>query len=193
MSEDEKFLFQQEVTGVKPLQVERRERLRGPATSADSVLHRRAAAVAQSDERNPLSDSDIAPLDAWYVLDFKRPGVQNGVYRKLKQGRYQVDAKLNLHRMGVELARREIFEFIAQAQAYGMRSVMIIHGKGQNSPGVEAASVIKGCVDHWLRQLEVVQAFHSAQIQHGGTGAIYVLLRKSEAARQTNRERYPDP
>jgi hypothetical protein len=35
-----------------------------------------------------------------------------------------------------------------------------------------------------------VQAFHSAQPQHGGTGAVYVLLRKSEEKKQENRERF---
>ena len=48
-------------------------------------------------------------------------------------------------------------------------------------PEQERSSILKGCVDHWLRELDVVRAFHSAQPRHGGTGAVYVLLRKSEA------------
>ena len=101
------------------------------------------------------------------ILFFKRPGVQNGVFRKLKQGRYEAEARLNLHRMGVERARREVFEFILQAEQYGMRSVLVIHGKGEHGEEREQASLIKGCVDHWLRQIEQVQAFHSARPQHG--------------------------
>ena len=118
--------------------------------------------------------------------------MQNGVFRKLKQGRYESEARLNLHRMGVQRARRELFEFIKQAQSLGLRTVLVIHGKGENSGGQEReqASIIKGCVDRWLRELEPVQAFHSAKARHGGTGAAYVLLRKGDAAKKDNRERF---
>jgi DNA-nicking Smr family endonuclease len=96
--------------------------------------------------------------------------------------------------MSVKHARLELFEFIEQAQALGLRTVLLIHGKGENSPGrgleQERASVIKGYVNHWLRQLPSVQAFHSARPQHGGTGAVYVLLRKGDEAKQSNRDRF---
>jgi len=35
-----------------------------------------------------------------------------------------------------------------------------------------------------------VLAFHSAQKRDGGTGAVYVMLKKSDDAKQDNRERY---
>ena len=71
-----------------------------------------------------------------------------------------------------------------------MRSVQVIHGRGENSSEQEQASIVKGCVNHWLQQFEQVQAFHSAKPQHGGTGVVYVLLRKSEQQKQLNRERF---
>ena len=92
--------------------------------------------------------------------------------------------------MGVRRARGELFDFVRQAEALGMRSVLVIHGKGENSAEQEQASIIKGCVNHWLQQCEQVLAFHSARPQHGGTGAVYVLLRKSEQQKQLNRERF---
>ncbi|HCW48188.1 MAG TPA: DNA endonuclease SmrA, partial [Erwiniaceae bacterium] len=42
----------------------------------------------------------------------------------------------------------------------------------------------------WLQQFEDVQAFCIAQPQHGGSGAIYVGMRKTEKARLDNRERH---
>jgi DNA-nicking Smr family endonuclease len=190
MNEDEDFLFQQEMADVKPLQSAERVRLTGERLPAGTVLQRRASAVAEAGDGNPLSVDGIASLDSWYVLDFKHAGVQNGVFRKLKQGRYESEARLNLHRMGVKRARRELFEFVRQAEELGMRSVLVIHGKGENSAEQEQASIIKGSVNHWLRQFEQVLAFHSARPQHGGTGAVYVLLRKSEQQKQLNRERF---
>ena len=192
MNDDEYSLFQQEMTGVKPLASESRQRRPGPAASDAALRERRLAAAAETSDPNPLVDEGVEPLDPWYVLDFKRPGVQNGVFRKLKQGRYEPEARLNLHRMTIRAARTELFDFLAQAESLGLRTVIIIHGKGENSGREqrEQLSRVKGFVDHWLRQLESVQAFHSARPQHGGTGAVYVLLRKGEQAKQANRERF---
>jgi DNA-nicking Smr family endonuclease len=190
MNDDEDFLFQDAMADVTPLQHEQRIALKKDIANADAQQARRSSATAVKAEVNPLADENILPLDSWYVLSFKRPGVQNGVFRKLKQGRYEAEARLNLHRMGFERARREIYAFVQQAEELGLRSVQIVHGKGENSSTAEQASIIKGGVDHWLRELETVQAFHSSKPQHGGTGAVYVLLRKNEEQKQKNRERF---
>jgi DNA-nicking Smr family endonuclease len=161
------------------------------AENDPSVEHRRrAAALAPERDRNTLTQTGIAPLDAWYVLDFKRSGVQNGVFRKLKQGRYEAESRLDLHRMTAEIARKEIFEFIEESYQYGLRSVLIIHGKGESNADKARSSILKGCVDQWLRDLENVLGFHSAQPRDGGTGAAYVLLRKSEGKKRENREKF---
>lgn len=185
--------FRAAMVDVAPLKREKRVQLGGRTAAEDAKTlqaRRQAAAEEGGDDPNPLTDTQIQPLDAWYVLDFKRPGVQNGVYRKLKQGRYEAQARLDLHRMSVERARREIFEFVAQAYDYGLRSVLVIHGKGETRADQERCSILKGGVDHWLRELETVQAFHSARPQHGGTGAVYVLLRKSEEKKRETREQF---
>lgn len=189
--DDEGFL--DAMTDVAPLKRERRVDLdRRSGRAKDSSLeHRRQAATRLvGPDRNPLSDSAIQPLDAWFVLEFRRAGVQHGVFRKLKQGRYEAQSRLDLHRMTAELARRDIFDFIEESYRLGLRCVLVIHGKGDSKPDRERSSILKGCVDHWLRELDNVLAFHSAQPQHGGTGAVYVLLRKSEDQKRENRERF---
>jgi len=65
-----------------------------------------------------------------------------------------------------------------------------VHGKGQSKAQGEQTAVLKGYVNHWLKELDAVQAFHSAQPQHGGTGAIYVLLRKNAEQKRANRLQY---
>jgi len=193
MSDEEDNLFQQEMSGVTPLKRKPRVALqRASLPGKDSSLEerRRAAVESAAEDRNILSDEGIEPLDAWYVLEFKRPGVQNGVFRKLKQGRYEADACLDLHRMTVNVARRELFAFVEEARDIGLRTVLLIHGKGESKAQREKSSILKGCANHWLQQLDVVQAFHSAQPRHGGTGAVYVLLQKSEAKKRENRARF---
>jgi DNA-nicking Smr family endonuclease len=192
MADDEQQAFLDEMADVVPLKREPRVRLRDGNEASDSALSQRRDAAQREEQRdrNVLTEEGIAPLDPWYVLEFKRPGVQNGVFRKLKQGRYEAEARLDMHRMTVQRARRELFEFIDESHQLGLRSVLVIHGKGESAVERERSSILKGCSDHWLRQLDVVQAFHSAQARHGGTGAAYVLLRKSEQSKRANRERF---
>ena len=191
---DDDKLFLEEMADVKPLKRQPRAAPRGGASKSPGKTsleeRRRAAVEAPVADRNILDEEGIAPLDPWYVLEFKRPGVQNGVFRKLKQGRYEPEARLDMHRMTARRARRELFGFIEESFQLGLRSVLIVHGKGESKPERERSSVLKGCTDHWLRQLDIVQAFHSAQLRHGGTGAVYVLLRKSEERKRENRERF---
>jgi len=194
MTSDEESGFLDEMADVVPLKREPRVAVRGgkgPGSRDSSLDHRRQAAVQDRErDRNTLTADGFTPLDAWFVLEFKRPGVQNGVFRKLKQGRYEAEARLDLHRMTAAIARREIFEFVEESHTLGLRSVLVIHGKGESKAEKERSSILKGCVDHWLRELDIVQAFHSAQPRHGGTGAVYVLLRKSEEKKRENREKF---
>ncbi|MFT6287774.1 MAG: DNA-nicking Smr family endonuclease [Halieaceae bacterium] len=190
MSDDD--LFQTEMSGVEPLKRTPRATRSAAATAAEdaSLAHRRQAAVASlAADGNPLREEGVEPLDHWFVLEFKRPGIQNGVYRKLKQGRYEMEARLDLHQMTVKQARNELFSFIQESHHLGLRSILLVHGKGQSRPDQERSSILKGCANQWLRELDVVQAFHSAQVRHGGTGAVYCLLRKSEEKKRENRER----
>ncbi|MCV6604775.1 MAG: Smr/MutS family endonuclease, partial [Porticoccaceae bacterium] len=63
----------------------------------------------------------------------------------------------------------------------------VTHGKGEMR---HKPALLKSCVNHWLRQLDVVLAFHTAQRHHGGSGATYVMLRKSDTQKDENRERH---
>ena len=188
MNDDD--LFAEEMAGVKPLGRDARVRLVKERLSEDQQRGRRRAAEGEEKVINPLVDEGIMPLDAWFVLEFKRPGIQNGVYRKLRLGHYQVYARLDLHRMVVKQAREEVFSFIDEAGRLGLRTLLIVHGKGQSKSQGDQTAVLKGYVNHWLQHLDPVQAFHSAQPQHGGTGAVYVLLKKSAEQKRENRLQY---
>lgn len=188
VSDDE--FFQEEMLGVTPLKRDARERLLRKVNEGDGEARRLAAEGEPEGLLNSLVDEGVEPLDAWYVLAFKRPGIQHGVYKKLRQGRYEIDARLDLHRLSVKQARMDVHSFIQDAMQYGLRTVLILHGKGQRKTEQEKTAVLKGYVQHWLQELEEVQAFHSAQPVHGGTGAVYVLLRKNLQKKRENRERF---
>lgn len=124
-----------------------------------------------------LSDAfHPADIETGEELLFSRPGLQRNVVRKLRRGQFAVQAELDLHGRIVAEARELVAEFIRDARGRGYRCVRIVHGKGLSSAG--RLPVLKGKVNAWLQQKDEVLAFCSALPAHGGTGAVYVLLKR---------------
>jgi DNA-nicking Smr family endonuclease len=110
-------------------------------------------------------------------LHFERPGgAQKTLLKKLRNGKLAIDSTLDLHGLTVEQASEQLSAFLEECRHLGNRTVIIVHGKGFRS---QSKAVIKPMVNRWLRQAEEVLAFCSAQPKDGGTGAVYVLLRKT--------------
>ena len=136
------------------------------------------------DERNVLQEMasglfDGAELETGDELLFCRPGIQSGVFRKLRRGQFAIEAELDLHGCTVDQAREWLLTFLQDAQVRGNRCVRIVHGKGHGSRGRQP--VLKGKVNQWLRQIDAVLAFSSTRPVDGGTGAVYVLLKRASA------------
>ena len=186
-SKDERLLFLEQMKDVQRIRRPNRAEVVAPRELTPGHLERQRAAVdAPSRDANPLTASDVDPLTAHDILSWQRPGVQHGVFRKLRLGQYPIEARLDLHRMTVEEARREVFGFVKDCVRYGLRSVIILHGKGERNP--DGIAQLKSYLARWLPELDEVLAFHSAQKHHGGTGAVYFMVRKSDQQKQRNRE-----
>lgn len=168
---------------VEPLGDKGASLLRSPVEQTPGMLIRRSAAESEQREEANFLDPDtyIQPVDPLEVLAFQRPGVQHGVYKNLRMGKYEIQSRLDLHRHTVEQARRALWVFISGCQQHGVRCGLVTHGKGE---GREQPAVLKSCVNHWLRQFTQILAFHSAQKHYGGSGATYVLIKKSAEARR---------
>ncbi|KAA1173699.1 DNA endonuclease SmrA [Marinobacter salinexigens] len=188
-TKDERLSFLEEMKDVRRIKKPNRAEVQTPRDLTPGHMERQRSAVATPvKDRNPLTSDIVEPLKSHDILSWQRPGVQHGVFRKLRLGQYPIEARLDLHRMTVEEARREVFSFIGDCVRYGLRSVIILHGKGERNP--DGIAQLKSYVAKWLPELEDVLAFHSAQKHHGGTGAVYVMVRKSERDKQNNRERH---
>src|SRR5690625_2860847 len=160
-----------------------------PRSTASSVERRRSQSRRSSRTFSPQSMClQWIRWIFWHLsgLVYKMASIESCVYRKLRLGKYTVDARLDLHRLNVEQARRSVYQFVADCMEQDIRCALITHGKGV---GRAQPALLKSCVAHWLPQFQEVLAFHSAQTAHGGTGATYLLLRKSERKRQENWER----
>jgi len=189
MSDKDQFraLLEDDVT---PIKKEPRVTLNKSLTDAQTLALRRDAAQNEiTQAKDPLS-APVEMVEPSAELSFRRPGVQNGVFRNLRQGKYTLDARLDLHKMTMEQARREVYQFIRDCLEQDVRTALIMHGKGELR---EQPALLKSCVAHWLPQMDEVLAFHSAQKPHGGAGATYVLLRKSERKKQETRDKLLNP
>lgn len=180
-------LFAQELDGVIPIKNDRVE-ITKTVVKTPGLRVRRKLAVGSLLKEDPLASFEVQALKSNDVLEFKRPGIQNGVFKKFRLGHYEIDARLDLHKLSVEEARREVFHFLKECSEYELRTAIILHGKGDRNP--DKIAILKSHLAVWLPQIDEVLAFHSAQHHHGGTGAVYVLLKKGSKAKQHNREVY---
>jgi DNA-nicking Smr family endonuclease len=97
---------------------------------------------------------------------------------RLRRGRLRPEERLDLHGLTQEKAHRALTRFIARAYTAGVRSIIIITGKGKVSEG---GGVLRTQVPQWLNTPAIrprILAFTPAQPKDGGAGALYVLLRR---------------
>lgn len=187
MQEEDEDIFRAEMGDIQPLKTTPKVTLRGKREDDPGMAQRRADAVQLANDTGAPFSLSVAAVEPLAVLSFKRSGVQTGVFRKLRLGHYQIEARLDLHRLTVEQALAQIHTFIRDSLEHDIRCVLITHGKGLDR---KEPAKLKSCVAAWLPQFDEVLALHSAQKQHGGAGATYVLLKKSPKKRQENWERH---
>ena len=166
-------LFREAVGNVRPIKSEQRSDS-GPKAAP---VPRKLAEDERAVVAELLShEYDDAALETGEELLFQRPGLRKNVLRNLRRGQYVVADELDLHGMTAEEAREALAIFIKHASHHGKRCVRIVHGKGRRSSN--HGPVLKPLVNRWLRLRDEVLAFCSARAVDGGTGAVYVLLRK---------------
>jgi DNA-nicking Smr family endonuclease len=141
-----------------------RSRVRPPP--AISTPRARASSTSSSSKPGNGDSSDAA---------FVAQGVDRRELRRLKRGEHSPGSRLDLHGMTSAEAIVRLKRFIDEA-SHRHRCVCIVHGRGLHSEG--NVSVLKTRVREWLRQHSAVLAYADARRTDGGTGAVYVLLRK---------------
>jgi DNA-nicking Smr family endonuclease len=120
---------------------------------------------------------DLLPGPAHPRMDRRR-------FERLRRGRFDPEARLDLHGMTLEAAHAALTGFILSAHARDLRLLLVITGKGR-VPEAGAFprrhGILRHSVPHWLaapplaaRVLEVAPAHQ----RHGGGGAYYVYLRR---------------
>ncbi len=105
---------------------------------------------------------------------------------RLKRGKMQIDGRIDLHGMTQNQAYDALLSFIPHAHSLGKRCVLVITGKGENRTSNASLfdgniGVLKQKTPEWLNNSPLVQyvlKIETARPNHGGEGALYVLLRR---------------
>lgn len=111
----------------------------------------------------------------------ERQRSQSGRMRQLRRGTVRIGAELDLHGFLKEEALFRLGHFIASSFARGLQAVLVITGKGINSP---EGPVLPGAVSKWLRESGrgMVAEFAPAPRDKGGSGAFVVFLKNRKHA-----------
>ena len=169
--EDDFDLFKQAMAGVTPI-----EHNKTPAHKEARPITRRA--VIQDDSIEDTLSDDFVP-DCGDYLEFVRPGVQKSLIKQIRNGKLPIEHHIDLHGQTRDQARKKLLAFIKSAQQNHYKLVCVVHGKGYNSE--DGRPVLKTLVNKWLQNIEGILAFTTAQPKDGGTGAVYVLLKRTRS------------
>ena len=171
INDEDTRLFQEMMEGVKPLRQNKIDPDSAPKT------HKPKRTLKEPKKHSQFGELEYAPtISADESLLFARDGVQQKIIAKLKKGQFPIEAKIDLHGSTVNEAGAKLQYALNTAIANQYRCVLIVHGRGKGS--FDNKPAIKTHVNQWLRDSSDVLAFCSAQSHHGGTGAVYVLLKR---------------
>ena len=178
---DDKSLFHSAMTGAVPLDDPRGVTAKPvppghakhvPIYDEDAETLAELASLVDGTGHFDISDSDE-------FIEGCAEGLDRRLLRRLKRGDFAVRAHLDLHGMTREPAQAAVVAFLHKARTDGSRCVLIVHGRGLNSK--DQIPILKGLLKRWLergRLAKHILAFCTAQPHDGGSGAVYVLLRR---------------
>jgi DNA-nicking Smr family endonuclease len=190
-AEDERLAFHRMMSGVTPLDSPKGRVAKKDVPASSTMAKRataeqaRAAAAAEAEEVHArlralvTGDRAFETHDDGRRVEGRRIDVPQPMLRKLRQGMFPIDARVDLHGLGATEARQAVEAFVREKRAAGEKCLLIVHGKGDHSP--RGQGVLRHEIAGWLAEgsaSEHVAAFATATRDDGGEGAVYVLLRR---------------
>ncbi|RWP28555.1 Smr/MutS family protein [Mesorhizobium sp.] len=132
------------------------------------------------DTKPPLRDQAMAPAAATKArTQHVSHALDEPTLEKLSKGRLPIEGRVDLHGLSQDEAYSLLFSFLHRAHAGGIRYVLVITGKGSSSGG---DGILRRAVPAWLSTpafRPLVSSHDHAARKHGGSGALYVRLRRT--------------
>ncbi len=186
LKDDETELFAKVVADAKPLR-------KRPCVPEILTQPRKKPIILRPITHPPVEDRPAPPIRAKNRAATSAMDGKNA--ERLIRGKMEIEARLDLHGHRQDTAQRELVDFIRRNHGYGKRCVLVITGKGRSlkeaareEPSAggryripERKGVLFDLVPEWLASPALtpyVVAFSPSQARHGGSGALYVYLRR---------------
>lgn len=118
------------------------------------------------------------------------PSVHRRQARRIASGVIEIEARLDLHGATQSVAHARLIAFLQRSATDGLKTVLVITGKGASRERVSSAfagrerediGVLRRSVPRWLAEAPLrglVISYQTAAPRHGGDGAFYILLRR---------------
>lgn len=145
-----------------------------PVADSEPVLDEGAQIMRQAMQGDVEFEMEMSDE---YMHGFVR-GLDSKIFQQLKAGRLSVEGHLDLHGQNADQALDALLFFMRESYMLGRKAVLIIPGRGKNSP--QGLGILRQELQGWLTReplRRITLAFCTAQPKDGGTGALYVLLR----------------
>lgn len=142
-----------------------------PAPPAATETAARAISVALTMAATKPAPPPLAPLE-------------RRLRTQLRRGQQSVESKIDLHGMRQDEAHSALNGFLRREQKRGTKLVLVVTGKGGVGASLfgDERGVLRRMVPHWLGLPELralVVGFEEAEQRHGGSGALYIRLRRN--------------
>jgi DNA-nicking Smr family endonuclease len=188
-ADDDRALWRKVAESVSPLKSQARRRTAftpaAPAAPAPAPAPKPAAKQPKPQRRIVPPPAPPAPPPSLPpVLEHGHTaGIDARTALRLRRGQLPIDATLDLHGHRQDDAHRALIRFVGAHHAAGRRVLLVVTGKGlRRSAGEDSEpGVLRRQVPLWLNApplREKILAFDYARQEHGGTGALYVLLKR---------------
>lgn len=173
ISDEDRALFRQTIGEVK--------KVRTSSTVQTTISKKIPTRIKQPDFSEPVvldAINNLEQVSGEDKLFFTKDGLSHKIIQQLKRGHLHCEEELDLHLLTIAQAEQILHDFLLLCYQRNKRWVRIIHGKG--SSNLSSYPILKNQVNSWLRAHPFVLAFSSAQNKDGGTGAVYVLLKRNQ-------------
>jgi len=145
------------------------------------MRERDEAEALQCSRQQPFALIDSRANEA---LAYRRDGISERIWRKLRRGQFSVQDEIDLHHQSVASADVLLRSFLLECRERHHLCVRVIHGKGLHSKA--GTPVLKNLVETILRRRADVLAYSSAPTAMGGGGAVLVLLSRRQSGEQAS-------
>jgi len=172
IDEQDIALFQQEVGDIEHISYDKIH----PISKVTKPIKMRVHEAVDYEPRSFSTEFSPETIGSEELLSFRRSGIQKRLFSRLRSGQLHIEAELDLHGMTIPIAQDALAIFLHECQQFNIRCVRIIHGKGWGSK--HHKPILKTKLNTWLQHDEIILAFCSAPIEDGGTGAVYVLIKR---------------